>query len=289
MFLSSEGRYARIMAASSRLHRKAGVVTFRPVVRVRVLATLTGFAQEGTCMVTAFGLSVLAVVLAEMGDKTQLLAMAFATRYRWQTVLWAVAVATVLNHFLAVVAGNFVTNIIPIEWVKMLAAVSFLLFSLWTLHDDTTPDSMKKSSASPFMTVAVAFFIAEMGDKTQLMTMTLAAEQAAKIGGTGLLVKLQQIVPVWAGTTVGMVIADAIGIVVGIVLHKRIPTHVVKWLAAITFAIFGVLGLHESLDLVLPAGASVHHACLIGIVPVLAVLMVIIARRSARRAEQASP
>jgi len=237
-------------------------------------------------MLGAFGLSVLAVVLAEMGDKTQLLAMAFATRYRWQTVLWAVAAATVLNHLLAVVTGNFITNIIPIAWVKLLAAISFLLFALWTLHDDSTPDSGKRAAASPFMTVAVAFFIAEMGDKTQLMTMTLAADQAAKIGGTGLLIKLQQIVPVWMGTTVGMVIADAIGIVAGIVLHKNIPTHAVKWGAAILFAIFGMLGLHDSLDLVLPAGASVHHACLLGLLPVLGVGMVWIARRSAQRALQ---
>ena len=115
-------------------------------------------------MLTAFGVSVLAVVLAEMGDKTQLLAMAFATRYRWQTVLWAVAVATALNHFLAVLAGNVVTNVVPIVWVKLLASVSFLAFALWTLHDDSTPDSNKKTAASPFVTVAVAFFIAEMGD-----------------------------------------------------------------------------------------------------------------------------
>jgi Ca2+/H+ antiporter, TMEM165/GDT1 family len=235
-------------------------------------------------MLAAFTLSMAAVVLAEMGDKTQLLAMAFAARYRWQTVLWAVTVATLVNHLLAVVAGNMLTSIIPIVWVKLLAAVSFLLFALWTLHDDSTPESRSKSSASPFMTVAVAFFIAEMGDKTQLMTMTLAADQAAKIEGTGLLVKVQQIMPVWMGTTVGMIIADAIGIIIGIVLHKRIPTHAVKWVAAITFAVFGMLGMRESLDLVLEKGTTIHHYILWGSIPVLAVLMILIARNSARRA-----
>ncbi|MDD5678278.1 MAG: TMEM165/GDT1 family protein [Kiritimatiellae bacterium] len=236
-------------------------------------------------MLTAFGISMFAVVLAEMGDKTQLLAMAFATRYRWQTVLWAVAVATLFNHFLAVVTGNVITNIVPIEWVKLLAAVSFLLFGLWTLHDDATPGSMQRAAISPFMTVAIAFFIAEMGDKTQLMTMTLAAEQVAKVGGTGLAAKIQQIVPVWMGTTCGMIVADAIGILVGIVLNKRIPTHIVKWVAAIMFAVFGLLGIHASLDLLLPKGVTIHHGYLLGFIPVMAMLMIMIAKRSARRAE----
>ena len=240
-------------------------------------------------MLTAFGLAVVAVVLAEMGDKTQLLAMAFAMRYRWQTVLGAVAVATLLNHFLAVIAGNVITNMVPIAWVKLLAALSFLLFGLWTLHDDANPGSMRRTAASPFLTVAIAFFIAEMGDKTQLMTMTLAADQVAKVGGTGLAAKMQQIVPVWMGTTCGMIIADAIGIVVGIVLNKRIPTHIVKWVAAITFAVFGMLGIHESLDLLLPKGVTIHHGCLLGFIPVLALLMIVIARRSARRARVAAP
>jgi putative Ca2+/H+ antiporter (TMEM165/GDT1 family) len=231
-------------------------------------------------VLSAFALSIFAVVLAEMGDKTQLLAMAFATRYRWQTVLWAVAAATLANHFLAVVAGNLLTSVVPIGWVKLLAAVSFLLFALWTLHDDTTPGSAGRSGASPFMTVAVAFFIAEMGDKTQLMTMTLAADQAARVGGTDLAAKMEQIVPVWMGTTVGMIVADAIGILVGIVLHRHIPTHAVKWVAATTFAFFGMLGLHESLDAVLPRGTALYHGLLVGSIPVLAGLMFAIGRRS---------
>ncbi|MDP2991023.1 MAG: TMEM165/GDT1 family protein, partial [Kiritimatiellota bacterium] len=182
------------------------------------------------------------------------------------------------------VAGNVITNIVPIAWVKLLAALSFLLFGLWALHDDTTPGSRQRAAMSPFMTVAIAFFIAEMGDKTQLMTMTLAADQAVKVGGAGLAVKVQQIVPVWMGTTVGMIIADAIGILVGIVMNKRIPTHIVKWVAAITFAVFGMLGIHASLDLLLPKETTIHHGYLLGLIPVLALLMIMIARRSKQRA-----
>lgn len=223
-------------------------------------------------------MSTVAVVLAEMGDKTQLLAMAFATRYRWQTVLWAVFAATLLNHLFAVIAGNLVTAFLPMCWIKMAAALAFIAFALWTIHGDHLSDEDKRTGRSPFWTVAIAFFIAEMGDKTQLMTMTLAADQAVKIGGAGLLAKLQQIVPVWMGTTCGMIIADAFGIVVGVVMHKHIPEKVVKWVAAAGFAAFGFFGLHDALDCIVPADASVHHVVLIAAVPVVAFLMWLVSR-----------
>ena len=86
-----------------------------------------------------------------------------------------------------------------------------------------------------------------------------------------------------------MIIADAIGILVGIVLNKRIPMHIVKWVAAVTFAVFGMLGIHASLDLLLPKGVTMHHGYLLGLIPVLALLMIMIARRSARRARVAAP
>ena len=183
---------------------------------------------------TAFLTSLAFVVLAEMGDKTQLLAMAFASRFRWQTVMWGVFVATAANHFLAVLAGNYLTHIIPMSWIKIAAAVSFILFGLWTIRGDTLGDEDKRFNFSPFWTVAIAFFIAEMGDKTQLATVALAAD-------------FNTIIPVWAGTTAGMLIADAVGIIVGIVLHKKLPEKQVKWFAAIMFILFGVWGLYEAI------------------------------------------
>ena len=182
---------------------------------------------------TAFLTSLMIVVLAEMGDKTQLLAMAFATRFRWQTVMWGVFVATAANHLFAVLVGNYLTHIIPLFYIKIAAAVSFIIFGLWTIRGDTLDDEDKKYSFSPFWTVAIAFFIAEMGDKTQLATVALAAE-------------FTSIVPVWAGTTTGMMIADAIGIIAGIVLHKKIPEKQIKWFAAVVFIIFGCWGLYEA-------------------------------------------
>jgi putative Ca2+/H+ antiporter (TMEM165/GDT1 family) len=183
---------------------------------------------------TAFLASLAFVVLAEMGDKTQLLAMAFATRYKASTVMWGVFVATIFNHLLAVLAGNYMTTLVPIRYIQIAAAVSFILFGLWTIRGDELAGEDKRFHFSPFWTVAVAFFIAEMGDKTQLATIALAA-------------KYQSVLPVLTGTTLGMLIADAIGIGIGIVMGKKIPERAVKWIAAIIFILFGFWGLYEYL------------------------------------------
>jgi Ca2+/H+ antiporter, TMEM165/GDT1 family len=181
---------------------------------------------------TAYLASLAFVVLAEMGDKTQLLAMAFATRYRWQTVMWGVFVATLVNHLLAVLAGNYLTVLFPMEYIQTAAAASFIIFGLWTVRGDTLSGEDKRFNFAPFWTVALAFFLAEMGDKTQLATMALASRYG-------------QIIPIWLGTTTGMLIADAIGIVVGIVMGKSIPERAIKWFAAIVFVIFGLIGLYD--------------------------------------------
>lgn len=181
----------------------------------------------------AYLASLVFVVLAEMGDKTQLLAMAFASRYRWQTVMWGVFIATLVNHLLAVFAGNWLTHLIPMHHIQIAASVSFILFGLWTIKGDSLNNEDKRFSFSPFWTVAVAFFFAEMGDKTQLATVALAA-------------KYMSIIPVWMGTTTGMVIADAIGIIIGIVLGKKIPERFVKWFAAVIFIVFGLIGLYRA-------------------------------------------
>ena len=183
---------------------------------------------------TAFLTSLVIVVLAEMGDKTQLLAMAFASRFRWQNVMWGVFAATLANHLFAVVVGNYLTNVSPLNTIKIAASASFIIFGLWTIRGDKLDGEDEKFNFSPFWTVTIAFFFAEMGDKTQLATVALAAD-------------FKSVVPVWTGTTTGMLIADAIGIIAGIVLHKTIPERRIKWFAATVFIAFGVWGLYNSL------------------------------------------
>ena len=184
----------------------------------------------------AFLASFLFVVLAEMGDKTQLLAMAFATRYPAYKVLIAVFIATLVNHALAVAVGHFLTVIIPIDTITLIASISFIVFGLWTIRGDRLEgEADRKSRFGPIVTVAIAFFLAEMGDKTQLATISLAVEY-------------RNMAFVLMGTTLGMVVADAIGIGVGVVMQKHIPEKIIKGVAAAVFASFGFIGIYQVLS-----------------------------------------
>ncbi len=197
-------------------------------------------------MLFAYLFSASAVVLAEMGDKTQLLAMAFATKYKASKVMIGVFLATVFNHALAVAVGNYITRFDSAQiWIQGIASLSFIFFGLWTIRGDKLEGEENRiSKFGPIFTVTIAFFIAEMGDKTQLATIALAAKfPATPIG-------------ILMGTTTGMLIADAIGIIVGIVLCKKIPEKKIKLISAGAFILFGLIGTyqvtHEQLHLGLP-------------------------------------
>jgi len=176
-----------------------------------------------------------AVVLAEMGDKTQLLAMAFAAKFKAAKVMIGVFIATVFNHAIAVAVGNYVTRFDSMElWIQGIASLSFIFFGLWTIRGDKLEgeeDHMSKYGA--VATVAIAFFIAEMGDKTQLATIALAT----KFPEFPLLLLL--------GTTTGMMIADGIGIVAGMAMCRRISEKTIKLLSAAAFILFGFLGSYQ--------------------------------------------
>ena len=177
--------------------------------------------------------ALLLVVVAEMGDKTQLLAMAMAGKYKVKQVMLGVLVATILNHALAVAAGTYLSTVIPMDKVRIVAAISFLVFGLWTLRGDKIDeDGKKKSKFGPVITVAVAFFIAEMGDKTQLMTIAISADSHNPLF-------------ILMGTTIGMLIADGIGIIGGAWMCRHIPEIYIKWVAGIVFMIFGTLTIYS--------------------------------------------
>lgn len=176
-----------------------------------------------------------AVVLAEMGDKTQLLAMAFATKYQAVKVLIGVFIATLLNHALAVAVGNYLTRFESAQsWIQGIAALSFIFFGLWTIRGDKLEgEENRVTRFGAIFTVALAFFLAEMGDKTQLTTLALAAKFPDN--------------PIWIlmGTTTGMLIADGIGIILGVVMCKRIPERLIKLVSAGVFIFFGLLGSYR--------------------------------------------
>lgn len=186
---------------------------------------------------TAFWISLFVVLVAEMGDKTQLVALAFATRYKATTVLLGVLLATLVVHLLSVFLGEAIGLALPLFWVRLLAGLSFIGFGLWTLRGDELGDEgkLKEGRFGPLLTVAIAFFLAELGDKTMLATVTVASEQ-------------RSFVPVWLGSSVGMVIADGIAVVIGKLLGKRLPERPIKYGAAAVFIVSGLYTLWTAVD-----------------------------------------
>lgn len=194
--------------------------------------------------------SACAVTLSEMCDKTQLMAMAFATKYKVSKVLTGVFLATVLSNALAVAAGNFVTRFAVLEvWIQGIASLAFIFFGLWTIRGDKLEgEENRKTRFGAVMTVAIAFFAAELGDKTQLATIALATQFPSSPLG------------VLLGTTTGMLIADAVGIGVGVVMCRRIPERTIKLVSAGAFILFGFIGCFQTaadkLGLSIPAVAA---------------------------------
>lgn len=187
-------------------------------------------------MFAAFLLSFGVIFVAELGDKTQLVAMTFALRYRWWVVLAAITAATTAVHVLSVAIGHYLGAALPTGLLGVLAALMFIFFGLWTLRGDTLTDEEKtraqKATAPAFFVVMSAFVLAELGDKTMLATITLAADNDWR--------------GVWIGSTLGMVVADGLAIVIGAVLGKHLPERMIQIGAAGLFLAFGVGMLVES-------------------------------------------
>lgn len=178
----------------------------------------------------AFWSSFLLITVAEMGDKTQLVSLAFATRFRPQVVLLGVFVATLTVHLFSVAIGEVLGVALPTFWIAIAAGVAFILFGLWTLRGDKIGESQQGSRFArygPFLTVAATFFLAELGDKTMLATVTIASQE-------------MNFIPVWLGSTLGMVVADGLAILVGVLFGRRLPERVIKLGAAAIFVFFGV-------------------------------------------------
>jgi putative Ca2+/H+ antiporter (TMEM165/GDT1 family) len=177
----------------------------------------------------AFAVSFGVVFVAELGDKSQLMALAFATRYRALPVLVGITLATTAVHLLSVAVGHGLGSAVPTGWIALVAAVAFIGFGAWTLRGDRlTPAERAKAeraTGSAVLTSSVAFFLAELGDKTMLATITLATQY----GWFG----------VWVGSTLGMVAADALAIVVGRKLGRLLPERTVQVGAAVLFFLFG--------------------------------------------------
>ena len=174
----------------------------------------------------AFWLALFLIFVAEMGDKTQLVALTLATRFKAGVVLAGVFVATLLVHAFSVLLGDLTGKLLAPGWLELLCGLAFVAFGLWTIRGDQAGEGNGRINRlkSPFLIVAVTFFLAELGDKTMLGTVTLAAQHSP--------------VQVWLGSTLGMVIADALAIWVGLALGRHLPEKAIKIGAAAIF--FGV-------------------------------------------------
>jgi len=185
--------------------------------------------------VDAIASSFFLVAISEMGDKTQLLAFSLATRYRrpW-VVMGGILLATLLNHALASAVGSWVSAHVPTRVMAGVLALTFLAFGLWTLKPDTLEEASGPERFGPFLTTAALFFLAEMGDKTQLATVALAA-------------RYQSVWRVTTGTTLGMLASDGLAVFLGERLAQRVPMRWIRRAAATVFFAFGAASAWQAL------------------------------------------
>ncbi len=180
-------------------------------------------------MIEAFAASTAVVALAEIGDKTMLLAIVLAARLRapWQ-ILAGILVATLANHALAALVGQEVAGLIDAPWFRIAVALGFIAMAAWTLIPDKLDDEDGfRRRGSAFLTTLVAFFLVEMGDKTQVATVALGAQY-------------RDVMTVAAGTTLGMMIANTPAVFFGEGLVKRVSLRATRIGAALLFLVLGL-------------------------------------------------
>ncbi|MBQ0059877.1 MAG: TMEM165/GDT1 family protein [Lachnospiraceae bacterium] len=200
--------------------------------------------------------------IAEMGDKTQLMLIALTNKYKMRDIILGTAVAILVLNGLAVLAGGFVGSLIPDWLIKIIAAAAFLYFALTSLKkDDEEEDSSEKGNFkfAP-LTVFCTFFVAELGDKTQLTAMTFGANEG-----------LSNALIVWLACSIGLFAADMLGVLVGKLLKSKMPEGFLNGLAFVIFAIFGILTLRQGLGFL-----GISGAMLLGLTAAAVVLFVLV-------------
>jgi putative Ca2+/H+ antiporter (TMEM165/GDT1 family) len=187
----------------------------------------------------AFFISLSAVAVAEIGDKTQLLALVLAARFRKPLpIIAGIFVATIVNHALAAELGILIAGWLTPEILNWVLGVSFIAAGIWMLIPDKVDEvSDQGSRFGPFITTTIAFFLAEMGDKTQFATIGLAA-------------RFHDLLSVAAGTTIGMMIANVPAVLLGDVAAKALPMQLVRGTAAAIFIALGCVAILEALKLI---------------------------------------
>jgi putative Ca2+/H+ antiporter (TMEM165/GDT1 family) len=192
----------------------------------------------------AFLTSTAVVALAEIGDKTQLLAIVLAARFKQpMAIIAGIFVATIANHFLAALIGSQAASLLDGPGFRLIIAASFIAMAAWTLIPDKLDDEPQPKPArfGAFVATTIAFFLVEMGDKTQIATVALGA-------------RFHDVVAVTMGTTLGMMLANVPAVLLGNELLKRVPLKIVRWVAAGLFLVIGVWLLIQTVNLFDAAG-----------------------------------
>ena len=186
-------------------------------------------------MIEALLSSTVVVALAEIGDKTMLLAIVLAARLRapW-AILAGILVATLANHALAALVGSQVAGLLQADWFRIAVALGFIAMAAWTLVPDKLDDDENtvRSTGGAFLTTLVSFFLVEMGDKTQIATIALAAHY-------------QSVLIVAAGTTLGMMLVNGPAVFLGEAIERRVSMKLARALAALLFLVLGLWQLAE--------------------------------------------
>jgi putative Ca2+/H+ antiporter (TMEM165/GDT1 family) len=226
-------------------------------------------------MWSAVVLSFAVIFIAELGDKSQLMAMTFALRYRWWVVLSGILFATTAVHLVSVAVGHYLGVAIPTAAISLVGGVAFLLFGAWTLRGDSLDDDEQSKAGrvtrSAFLAVTSAFFLAELGDKTMLATITLATDY--------------DWIGVWVGSTVGMVAADALAIIAGVVLGRHLPENAIRFGASALFFGFGAWMLGAGIAPDAPAVGPISG----GVTLVVTALAMYLFTRRTRKADTTEP
>jgi len=179
----------------------------------------------------AFLVSTAIVALGEMGDKTQLLALVLAARLKRRVpIAFGILAATLANHLLAGSLGAWLASLVPPGALRIGVGLAFVGFGVWSLKPDTLDEDRPRTAGGAFLTTLVSFFLVEMGDKTQLATIALAA-------------RFRSLVPVVCGTTLGMMVADVPAVWLGAALARRLNMSWLRYAAATLFVLLGVLTL----------------------------------------------
>jgi len=190
---------------------------------------------------SAFFVSFALIFFAELGDKSQLVALWFATRYRWWLVILGVTLATLVVHLGSTAIGASAADVLPEEVLLLVVALSFFGFAAWGLRGDKLEGDVETVAPrwlGAFGIITAGFFLSELGDKTQLATISLGSHEDSFAG-------------VWLGSTAGMVAADALAIAAGVIAGKRLPERTMGRVSAALFAVFGVLALARAASLLL--------------------------------------